>query len=94
VSSRKSKEKVRCSTRLEVSATFEVRAICSCCETEVDWCKRTIETDASVQMDHIKLWFETGAALTQLRRLVQTSIPTVAYLNTLARPRRRTSRKR
>jgi len=80
-------------TRVEIEVTFEIRSFCDCCDSELDWCKKFVEVDTSVEMDRIKLWFESGAALSQLRGLLRTSIPPVSYLKTLRSPKNRSDRR-
>lgn len=76
-------------TRLEVEVTFEVRSFCECCESELEWCKEFIEVRTPIDLGHIKLWFESGAALGDMRRLLRAGIPPRAHLWTLRSAKKR-----
>ena len=76
---------------LEIEVNFEIRSICDCCSSELEWCKRFVEVETPVDIDHIKLWFESGEALTRLQRLLQAGIPPASYLKTLRSPKKRAS---
>jgi hypothetical protein len=82
-----------CATRLEIEVTFEIRSFCDCCDSELEWRKEFVEVDISLEMDRIKLWFESGAAVRHMRRLLQASVPPVDYLKTLSPPKKRARRR-
>jgi hypothetical protein len=75
-------------TRLEVEVTFEIRSFCECCGSELDWCKRFVEIETPIELAHIKLWFESGAALGALRQLLRAGIPRMSYLKKLRSAKR------
>lgn len=75
--------------RLEVEVTFEFRSFCECCGRELDWCKRFVEIETPIELGHIKLWFESGAALDALRQLLRAGIPRMSYLKKLRSAKRR-----
>jgi hypothetical protein len=76
-------------TRLEIEVTFEIRSFCQCCDSELEWCKEFLEVETPIELGHIKLWFESGAALGDMRRLLQASIPPRSYLKTLRSAKKR-----
>lgn len=76
-------------TRLEVEVTFEIRSFCACCNSELEWCKEFIEVETPIDLGHIKLWFESGAALGDMRRLLQAGISPRSYLKTLRSAKKR-----
>jgi hypothetical protein len=77
---------------VEIEVNFGIRSICDCCSSELEWRKEFVEIETSLDIDHIKLWFESGEASSRLRRLLQTGIPPVSYLRTLRSPKKRASR--
>jgi hypothetical protein len=89
VSGAKGRQASHPGTRLEVEVTFEIRSFCECCGSELDWCKRFVEIETAIELGHIKLWFESGAALSALRQLLRVGIPRRAYLKKLRSAKRR-----